>query len=132
MIRERKHDVVRPAELAFSAEEFEGRLTAVREGMERRGTEVLLLSTPENVTYLTGYETIGYSSYLCLVVSLDREPVLVVREMELDVARGTTWLQDFATVTDGQDPSRARGRCSTWLPPRRRRWESKRRRRLSP
>jgi Xaa-Pro dipeptidase len=95
--------VLRPAELAFERDEFARRLHAVRRGMEGRGIDVLLLSTPENVTYLTGYETIGYSSYLCLVVPASGDLSMVVREMELDVARGTTWLEDFSTVSDGDD-----------------------------
>lgn len=99
----RPTDLVRPAELAFSHEEFAGRLEAVRTGMEGRGIDVLLLSTPENVTYVTGYETIGYSSFLLLVVPLEGDPLMIVREMELDVARGTTWLQRFETVSDGDD-----------------------------
>jgi Xaa-Pro dipeptidase len=94
---------VRPAELPFTQSEFERRLGAVRSEMERRSIDALLLSTPENVTYLTGYETIGYSSFLCLIVPAEGEPTLVVREMELDVARGTTWLSRFEIVSDGDD-----------------------------
>lgn len=95
--------MLRPAELAFDRDEFARRLHAVRQGMEGRGIDVLLLSTPENVTYLTGYETIGYSSYLCLLVPAAGDLSMVVREMELDVARGTTWLETFSTVSDGDD-----------------------------
>jgi Xaa-Pro dipeptidase len=95
--------VIRPADLAFSEAEYASRVAAVRQGMEGRGIDLLLLSSPENVTYLTGYETIGYSSYLCLLLPLAAEPVMVVREMELDIARGTTWLQEFRTVSDSED-----------------------------
>jgi Xaa-Pro dipeptidase len=90
--------------LPFGPEEYQRRLDGARRGMAARGVEVLLVSTPENVTYLTGYETIGYSSFLCLLVLLDRDPVLIVREMELEVAQRTTWLDAFATVADTDDP----------------------------
>lgn len=93
-----------PFTLPFSLDEYHQRLDALRRQMALRGVELLLLTTPENVTYLTGYETIGYSSFLCLVVAAEGDPVLIVREMELDVARSTTWLRDFATVADTDDP----------------------------
>lgn len=91
-------------DLAFSREEYGRRVDQVRRLMEKKGIDVLLLFTPENVTYLTGYETIGYSSYQCLMLPLDRDPVLLVREMELGVARSTTWLEQFATSSDIDDP----------------------------
>jgi Xaa-Pro dipeptidase len=88
---------------AFSTGEFDRRLGGVRAAMEERGLELLLLFTPENVTYLTGYETIGYSSFLCLIVPLEDEPQLVIRDMELEVAAATTWLTRFVTVADSDD-----------------------------
>jgi Xaa-Pro dipeptidase len=90
--------------LPFSPDEYQRRLEGTRRGMAARGVDLLLVTTPENVTYLTGYETIGYSSFLCLVVPADHDPALIVRDMELEIARSTTWLHDFATVADTEDP----------------------------
>jgi Xaa-Pro dipeptidase len=90
--------------LPFGPEEYQRRLNGARRGMTVRGVDALLVTTPENVTYLTGYETIGYSSFLCLLVPADGDPVLIVREMELEVAQRTTWLGGFATVGDTDDP----------------------------
>jgi Xaa-Pro aminopeptidase len=91
-------------ELAFTEAEFDRRLAGTRAGMSERGLDLLLVFTPENVSYLTGYETIGYSSFLCLLVPREGTPRMIVREMELDVAHATTWLSEFATVSDTQDP----------------------------
>jgi Xaa-Pro dipeptidase len=93
-----------PFELAFTPAEFQRRLQEVRRGMRDRALDLLLVFSPENVSYITGYETIGYSSFLCLLVPLDGAPRMVVREMELDVAHATTWLTEFATVSDSEDP----------------------------
>jgi Xaa-Pro dipeptidase len=90
-------------EPAFGASEFQRRLSAVRDAMRRDQLGLLLVFTPENVSYLTGYETIGYSSFLCLLIGLEGEPRMVVREMELDVAHATTWLSQFTTVGDSDD-----------------------------
>jgi Xaa-Pro dipeptidase len=93
-----------PFELAFTPAEFQRRLQEVRRGMRDRALDLLLVFSPENVSYITGYETIGYSSFLCLLVPLEGAPRMVVREMELDVAHATTWLTEFATVSDSEDP----------------------------
>jgi Xaa-Pro dipeptidase len=91
-------------DLAFPREEYAARVEKVRRTMVDRSIEVLLVFTPENVNYLTGYDTIGYSSYLCLALPVDRDPVMVIREMERGVATSTTWLTDFATTGDTDDP----------------------------
>src|SRR5579862_4462267 len=91
-------------DLAFSQVEYARRVARVRQAMSDRQIEVLLIFTPENVNYLTGYDTIGYSSFLCLALPLDADPVLVIREMERGVAMSTTWLTNFATTGDTDDP----------------------------
>jgi len=91
-------------ELAFPREEYAARVEKVRRTMAERSIEVQLVFTPENVNYLTGYDTIGYSSYLCLALPIDRDPLMVIREMERGVAMSTTWLTDFATTGDTDDP----------------------------
>jgi len=91
-------------DLAFPREEYAARIEKVRRTMAERAIEVLLVFTPENINYLTGYDTIGYSSYLCLALPLDNDPVMVIREMERGVAMSTTWLTDFATTGDTDDP----------------------------
>ena len=90
-------------DLAFPRDEYDARIEKVRRTMAERSIEVLLIFTAENVNYLTGYDTIGYSSYLCLAVPIDREPLMVIREMERGIAMSTTWLSDFATTGDTDD-----------------------------
>ena len=91
-------------DLAFAVSEYSERVGRVRSLMDEHGIELLLVFVPENVTYLTGYESIGYSSYQCLCLPLTGNPLLLVREMELAVARSTTWLDEFATSGDTDDP----------------------------
>lgn len=101
--------------IAFEQPEFDRRVSDVRARMQARGLEVLLLFAPENVTYLTGYESIGYSSFQCLLLPLEGEPVHIIREMELGVARTTTWLNHFVTTSDTDDPvARTRSVLNDW------------------
>lgn len=71
----------------FDAAEYAARLAAVRAGMDARGVDLLLLSAPENIFYLTGLDHWGYFAPHVLVVPRDAEPgdsglVLVTRAME--------------------------------------------------
>ncbi len=91
-------------DLAFSVAEYRDRVAAVRRLMTADEIDTLLIFTPENVNYLTGYDTIGYSSYLCLILPAEQDPLLVIREMELGVARSTTWLESFVTSGDTENP----------------------------
>jgi Xaa-Pro dipeptidase len=62
--------------------EHEARLAAVRGFMLVRGLDVVLVSTPENIFYLTGLDHWGYFAPHILIVPLAGEPVLVTRAME--------------------------------------------------
>ncbi len=74
----------------FPNEEYDRRLAAVRRGMAAQGVDALLLFSPANLFYLTGFNTAGFSNYACLIVSADAAPVLVVRALERAVAEMTT------------------------------------------
>jgi Xaa-Pro dipeptidase len=89
---------------AFSGAEYARRLAALRARMQAAGLDVLLVVVPENVCYLSGYETIGYSNFSLLLVRRDGEPLLFVREMERTVAETTTWLSEFETFADTEEP----------------------------
>ena len=90
--------------LAFSLEEYRRRYDKVLDGMRAADIEVLLVRTPENICYLTGYETPGYYGYHCLVVALDQDPVLVVRRSEETNAWEFSWLAETQPVLDFEVP----------------------------
>src|SRR5947208_14020840 len=90
--------------LPFTASEYERRLAALRAGMSARGIDVLLVFIPENVLYVSGYVTIGFSNFQALIVPADGKPVMFIREMEKLVAEATTWIADFDIFADDQDP----------------------------
>ncbi|TIO50808.1 MAG: aminopeptidase P family protein, partial [Mesorhizobium sp.] len=55
-------------DLAFPIVEFQRRLKAVRQEMAERRLDLLVVSTPENIYYLSGYHTVGYYSSQFLLV----------------------------------------------------------------
>ena len=89
--------------LAFTQAEYDRRLRDLHARMAG-SLDVLLVVAAENITYLSGYETIGYSNFGILAVRRDAPPLLFIREMERTVAETTTWLSDFETFADDDDP----------------------------
>ena len=64
------------------AAERDGRVQAVRDRMAAAGIDMLLVSSPENIYYLTGLDHWGYFAPHVLIVPDDGELVLVTRAME--------------------------------------------------
>jgi Xaa-Pro dipeptidase len=71
-----------PADLLFTEQEYEERLAAVRTLMAGRELDLCLLSTPENIYYLTGLDHWGYFAPHMLIVPESGKMVLITRAME--------------------------------------------------
>ena len=90
--------------LGFTLEEYLHRYEAVLANMAEAGVDVLLVRSPENICYLTGYETPGYYGYHCLIVTPHDEPVLIVRRIEEINASEFSWLTRTIPVDDPEHP----------------------------
>ncbi|MDH3314971.1 MAG: Xaa-Pro peptidase family protein [Gammaproteobacteria bacterium] len=66
----------------FSDEELSTRLANARSEMAAREIDIALISTPENIFYLTGLDHWGYFAPHLLIVPADGEMTLVTRAME--------------------------------------------------
>ncbi len=89
--------------LSFSLQEYERRLRALRERMQRRRIEVAIITDPGNLFYLTGYQTTGYSYFQALVVPLEGEPFMVTRRLEETNVRPRTWVELTRPYSDTGD-----------------------------
>jgi Xaa-Pro dipeptidase len=87
----------------FTLEEYQQRLDALRGRMAERGVDVMLIHGPENLCYMTGYQTPGYYWYQTLVVPMDREPVFVTRLLEDSNAEHLTWVEERRPYGDSED-----------------------------
>jgi Xaa-Pro dipeptidase len=90
----------------FAREEYERRLTYLRRRMVERGLRAFLTHTPENIYYLTGYQTAGYYTYQALIVPEvpAGDPVFVIRQPERTNVLARSWLHSMATYEDTDDP----------------------------
>ncbi|MBI3455613.1 MAG: aminopeptidase P family protein [Candidatus Rokubacteria bacterium] len=95
--------------LGFSLAEYRRRHDTVMQGMGKLGIDALLVRSPENICYLTGYETPGYYKYHGLLLSQE-EPVLVLRRFEEANVWEFSWLTRTVPVEDHEHPVRVTAR----------------------
>ncbi|WP_028308660.1 M24 family metallopeptidase [Desulfitibacter alkalitolerans] len=79
--------------LPFSKTEYMERITKVKDSMSRKGIDVLLITDPANMCYLTGYNAWSFYVHQMVIVALDEtEPIWAGRYMDALSAKFTTWL----------------------------------------
>jgi Xaa-Pro aminopeptidase len=89
-------------EINFSLSEFEARLEQAKKSMDERGLDGLLVFSPQNIYYLTGYDATSYVHYQVLIVS-KREPslTLLISTMAERVLKETSFLKDYRLIPFG-------------------------------
>ena len=93
----------KPSWQYFSLEEYQQRLDALRARMQQKGVDVVLIHSPENLYYLSGYQTPGYYWYQTLVVPLEKEPVFVTRLLEESNVQHLSWVEESRPYGDSED-----------------------------
>ncbi|MEX1178905.1 MAG: ectoine hydrolase [Nitriliruptor sp.] len=79
-------------DLTFPFAEYMRRLDELRTRMAERLLDAVVITDPENLLYLTGYQTSGYSFFQALVVPLEGEPFMITRAMEESNVHERTWV----------------------------------------
>lgn len=90
-------------DMTFPFEEYQRRVSELRARMRERLLDAVIISDPENIMYLTDYQTTGYSWFQALVVPLEGEPVMSTREMEESNVIARTWLENTRPYSDTGD-----------------------------
>lgn len=79
--------------LNFSVEEYKQRTLNTRNKMSEEGIDVLIVTDPANMNYLTGFDGWSFYVHQCVIVFADVEmPIWVGRGQDANAARLTTWL----------------------------------------
>lgn len=89
--------------LVFPFSEYERRLRELRERMEVRRLDCVIISDPSNLLYLTGYQTTGYTYFQALIVPLVGEPIMITRRMEESNVYARTWVEKTKAYEDSGD-----------------------------
>nr|WP_064248214.1 Xaa-Pro peptidase family protein [Rhizobium leguminosarum]OAP93803.1 Xaa-Pro aminopeptidase [Rhizobium leguminosarum] len=97
----------RGREAAFPEDEFKQRQDRARAAIEAAGHGALIVTVPENIYWLTGRQTAGYFAFQALIMPVEGEPTLLVRQLELVGSVANTWIDDIVAYQDGEDPASA-------------------------
>jgi Xaa-Pro aminopeptidase len=80
---------------AFDRQEYLERIENVKLRMMQFGLDVLIVSDPANINYLTGYDGWSFHTPQAVVVALAQdEPLCIVRGIDLGGAKATTFLEE--------------------------------------
>ena len=77
----------------FEKEEYEIRISKVRKSMDEKNIEVLIVTDPSNMAWLTGYDGWSFYVHQCVVLSLEGEPFWYGRGMDAYGAKLTVFMQ---------------------------------------
>ena len=90
-----------PTFAAFERSEHIGRLARAREAMSAAGIAACVSIAPEHLYYLGGYDSwVGVNSAQAMIFTAGAdEPTLILRDVDLPLARETTWLEDVRTYS---------------------------------
>lgn len=91
-------------DLVFPMSEYQRRLQALRRRMAERDVDLFITTTPENICYLTGFESPGHYYFDAMLVPLEGEPVAVPRRLEESGYEALTWVQEIRAYEDFEDP----------------------------
>ncbi len=102
-------------EATFSKGELDARVSAARAVLVERGIDVLIVTGPENIYYLTGQQTPGYYTFQALLLPVDGEPVFIVRQLELNNLVANSYLREIEVYQDDADPVDVTAGLIAWL-----------------
>lgn len=75
-------NVVQGSESAFSVQEFDLRVARARELLTAAGLDVMIITGPENIFYLTGQQTPSHYTFQALLLPVEGDPVFVIHQLE--------------------------------------------------
>lgn len=78
--------------LAFARSEYDARIAKTRSAMQQKGIELLIVTDPTNMAWLTGYDGWSFYVHQCVLVAMDGEPVWFGRGQDGNGAKRTAFL----------------------------------------
>ena len=90
-----------PVDLPFSREEYTARIAKTRRAMDERGIELLVVSDPSNMAWLTGYDGWSFYVHQCVLLGLEGDPVWFGRGMDANGAKRTVFMAHDDIVAYG-------------------------------
>lgn len=90
--------------LSFDISEYQERVRKVKARMEEEGVEVLLVSDPANMNYISGYDGWSFYVHQLLVLIIDEDDLYWVgRGQDANGAKLTTWFDSDNIIPYGDE-----------------------------
>ncbi|PDT43804.1 hypothetical protein CO661_33010 [Sinorhizobium fredii] len=92
--------MIAPPFAAFPEAEHRTRIARARQELAAAGYDGCIVVAPENLFYLVGYDSVSANigpQALILSVHDERDPTLLVRNVDLPLVKETSWLTDIRT-----------------------------------
>jgi ectoine hydrolase len=80
------------ASLSFTREEYAGRIAKTRLAMQARGIELVVVSDPSNMAWLTGYDGWSFYVHQCVLLGLEGDPIWFGRAQDANGAKRTCFM----------------------------------------
>jgi ectoine hydrolase len=81
-------------DIPFSAQEYDRRLAKTRAAMEKSGIEVLIVTDPSNMAWLTGYDGWSFYVHQAVILGPTGDPIWWGRNQDRNGAIRTVWMAD--------------------------------------
>ncbi|KVM92672.1 ectoine hydrolase DoeA [Burkholderia diffusa] len=78
--------------LAFERSEYAARIAKTRAAMQRAGIDLLIVTDPTNMAWLTGYDGWSFYVHQCVLLPMDGEPVWYGRGQDANGAKRTVFM----------------------------------------
>jgi len=83
--------------LHFTRQEYDARIARTRKAMQARGVDLIIVTDPSNMAWLTGYDGWSFYVHQCVVLAMDGEPVWFGRGQDANGALRTAFM-DAANI----------------------------------
>ncbi|MEM7222550.1 MAG: Xaa-Pro peptidase family protein [Pseudomonadota bacterium] len=94
-------------ECVFEPEELQGRQAQARAALDAAGHDLLIVTSPENIFWLTGQQTPGYYTFQALFFPSQAEPFFLIRQLEALNCQANSYIEDVTTYQDDETPAQA-------------------------
>ncbi|MGK0398609.1 MAG: ectoine hydrolase [Gammaproteobacteria bacterium] len=78
--------------LNFERSEYDQRIAKTRQAMQEKGVELIIVSDPSNMAWLTGYDGWSFYVHQCVLLGLEGEPVWYGRGQDANGAKLTSFM----------------------------------------
>jgi len=79
---------------SFTHDEYARRIAKTRDAMEKRGIDLLVVSDPSNMAWLTGYDGWSFYVFQFVLLNMEGEPIWVGRMQDTHGAYRTVFMDD--------------------------------------